>query len=596
MAVAALVAGMGLAIKATFKWADELDSLQDVMGVSNETAAAFNFILRKSGVSTETLTKATVILSKGLVKADGSLDATGKSLKTWGINVLDANGMLKDQTTLIGEISDKYASFGTQQEKVNFLTETFGRSGAELIDFFDTLAADGGIDVVAEKVERLGLAIDPNRYEQFNRNLEELKLVGLGLAVGFTEKVMPAIEKFLEIISDPNLTVGDFAAKVDKFIGGMIENMADSIDNWVSSGGPEELTDKIVSWVENLGEGEGAQSKILAGAQHLLEAIATALTEIDWSAIGTTIETKVNETFAVMDPAIRTSLDTIDATFNEWLAGEPVAWMDQLDTTLNEGTMTALGNAAINISNWETDTTATVAAWEMGVNTIVDTWAAGMQEKFSTWAAGVNTTVDTWAATTTTKYQTWAAGVNTTVNTWAAGVLATYNTWATNVNSTVDTALTTLGNKIFDKLTGIAKTFYNGATGWTAQAAKGFLAGVGTITNAVQGIVNTINGILKQIITSFTFSFNMGALPGSGSTGGGNRPRNSPRASGGPVSARSAYMVGEMGPELFVPSNSGSIVPNNQLGQQQTVVATIDEARLARTIVTALMSAQGGAG
>lgn len=38
------------------------------------------------------------------------------------------------------------------------------------------------------------------------------------------------------------------------------------------------------------------------------------------------------------------------------------------------------------------------------------------------------------------------------------------------------------------------------------------------------------------------------------------------RASGGPVSGKSAYIVGEQGPELFVPNTSGQIVPNNQLG------------------------------
>ena len=35
-----------------------------------------------------------------------------------------------------------------------------------------------------------------------------------------------------------------------------------------------------------------------------------------------------------------------------------------------------------------------------------------------------------------------------------------------------------------------------------------------------------------------------------------------PRASGGPVSAGAPYLVGEAGPELFVPSSAGSIVPN----------------------------------
>ncbi len=38
------------------------------------------------------------------------------------------------------------------------------------------------------------------------------------------------------------------------------------------------------------------------------------------------------------------------------------------------------------------------------------------------------------------------------------------------------------------------------------------------------------------------------------------------RAAGGPVSANRAYLVGERGPELFVPSGSGGIVPNNRMG------------------------------
>ena len=38
------------------------------------------------------------------------------------------------------------------------------------------------------------------------------------------------------------------------------------------------------------------------------------------------------------------------------------------------------------------------------------------------------------------------------------------------------------------------------------------------------------------------------------------------RAFGGSVSAGSAYMVGELGPELFLPGRSGTIVPNNAIG------------------------------
>jgi len=44
------------------------------------------------------------------------------------------------------------------------------------------------------------------------------------------------------------------------------------------------------------------------------------------------------------------------------------------------------------------------------------------------------------------------------------------------------------------------------------------------------------------------------------------------RANGGPVNANSPYMVGERGPELFVPARSGSIMPNSSLKSGGSVV------------------------
>jgi phage-related minor tail protein len=49
------------------------------------------------------------------------------------------------------------------------------------------------------------------------------------------------------------------------------------------------------------------------------------------------------------------------------------------------------------------------------------------------------------------------------------------------------------------------------------------------------------------------------------------------RAAGGPVMAGSPYIVGEKGPELFVPGRSGGIVPNDSLGMgSANVVVNVD--------------------
>jgi len=47
-----------------------------------------------------------------------------------------------------------------------------------------------------------------------------------------------------------------------------------------------------------------------------------------------------------------------------------------------------------------------------------------------------------------------------------------------------------------------------------------------------------------------------------------------PRAVGGPVSANSPYIVGEKGPEMFVPSGSGTIIPNHNMGMASTTNVT----------------------
>jgi hypothetical protein len=50
----------------------------------------------------------------------------------------------------------------------------------------------------------------------------------------------------------------------------------------------------------------------------------------------------------------------------------------------------------------------------------------------------------------------------------------------------------------------------------------------------------------------------------------------SPRAAGGPVSAGTPYLVGERGPELFMPRSSGSIYPNDALGAGGVQVGAVN--------------------
>ena len=570
--VAATVAVMGLAVKATFKWADELDSIQDIMGVTNSAAAALNFTLRKSGTDTEALTRGMTILEKGLVDAKGKLDTTGKSLKKWGIDVFDVNKKLKDQEILIGDITTKYASFATQQEKVNFLTEIFGRSGATLVDFFDTLAKEGGLDAVTKKVKAFGLAIDPNRYEQFNRSLEELKLIGLGLAVQFTEKVMPILERFLGWFSEfaQNPDVGKLLKNLDDFAFNILQGMADSIDKWVSGGGPEKFSSSIISWVDNIGTGKKFQSKAVTAIGNLLAGLIDAAGKIDWMGIADKIDEKTAEVINAHDWTA--SGDAFGDMFSS-------AAVTGLESKQSEAAP-AIGKA---INDWLLG--ATGAAEFGGWKAFFDAWGEQGMAGFTTFFTNLGLKLNVWTLGTLVPAMQ-RAGLSMAINLvngLTGGLVGFY------------AQLVNLGTTIESNLTAIAKVFFIRALAWTQQMIQGFKNGMGGLINAIGSMVAEINKALKKIVTSFQISIGLPTFLGGASAtstlGGNKNTTNSGgikpgRASGGPVIAGQNYGI-NLDSEWFIPNQNGRVEKKNEERSRME----IDYNRLGSVIATEVVKA-----
>jgi len=112
---------------------------------------------------------------------------------------------------------------------------------------------------------------------------------------------------------------------------------------------------------------------------------------------------------------------------------------------------------------------------------------------------------------------------------------------------------------------------------------------VGTLISGFQTLYGIINSVVSTIRTLISLVANNAAVKGisnaiSGAFGGF-------RAAGGSVTAGKAYVVGEQGAEMFVPSSNGTIVPNSGMGGSTiniTVNGAIDAEGTARTIVDVL--------
>ena len=121
-----------------------------------------------------------------------------------------------------------------------------------------------------------------------------------------------------------------------------------------------------------------------------------------------------------------------------------------------------------------------------------------------------------------------------------------------------------------------------------AESFKGIVYGTMTVQDAFRNMLNKIadffidtaaqlaaTQLQRGILGLFGNMFNFSTTPL-------NDIQNTPvyAANGGPVGMRNPYIVGERGPELFVPNQSGNIIPNHDLagigGGSTNIVVNVD--------------------
>jgi len=103
----------------------------------------------------------------------------------------------------------------------------------------------------------------------------------------------------------------------------------------------------------------------------------------------------------------------------------------------------------------------------------------------------------------------------------------------------------------------IAQTIEDGLV----NAIEGAIDGTKTLGQVASSVFRQIGRMMLQ----YGVNSLMGSLPGK------MGEYFSKRAAGGPVTGDTPYIVGEKGPELFVPNSSGNIVPNHAMGGSMVV-------------------------
>lgn len=155
----------------------------------------------------------------------------------------------------------------------------------------------------------------------------------------------------------------------------------------------------------------------------------------------------------------------------------------------------------------------------------------------------------------------------------------------------------------------IIKAFVDMAT-FAAKVATTLLTIFKPAIETTKAVIQSLIGPIQQAIDMFNGMRAAAAAAYAAAQNAVSRAVNTitGRATGGPVTGGTPYIVGERGPELFVPSSSGTIVPNGALsgspsiklfeGATINVTNSADEDRLVRKVASelanVLQSQRGG--
>ena len=226
IAAGGFVGSLGSMVRSTVNLADELNKLSQRTGITVESLSAIQNAAELADVTTEEFTGGIRKLNLALVEAQDGTSKVAQVFKALGVDTT------KGAEVALRGISDAFGKLPDGATKAAVATEIFGRSGEKLIPLLN--GGSAALDQARAAAERYGTLISGKLAadaEAFNDNLTKLGQSARALGVGFANALVPS----LTTISD-NLVVA-------RERGGLFVQTLREIDKLVISafGGVENL-------------------------------------------------------------------------------------------------------------------------------------------------------------------------------------------------------------------------------------------------------------------------------------------------------------------------------------------------------------------
>jgi len=569
--------------------ADDIGDMSEMIGLAASEFQGLAAIAKEAGVEQEALAKSFMIFNRGIGDAARGTGSAKDAFGAMGIAIKNSAGELRSSQEIFYEVADALQRYKTEAERASLLNDLFGKSGAKLALIFKQNSA--GIKEEIERLKGLGqilgddlIANADSAEKALNEMDRAFKILGQTAVLEFAPAITTAASAITALVAEFEKAnkQGIFGAVFKKAIQQNFPGIS--------------LGSKIFGDALNLALGPTIQQA---------ESLNRGLNEIAKLAPkGTAGISTIEDEDAIKKAASERekTLKDLDKYFDE------LAKMER--ESLNNRELSLLDGLAKEVRAEQQAMQGRVDALVKGRDELLadENLLAAEKQRI---IAGTNRAIESEAITSLARIARMTADANAEIiesnrkkneeilqgiieldeaeRQAVAQRMRYYTDFADDIEernlSTMqlyrrDMATLTAGfqtgfldETAFKNSTKILTDEYNGwieASRRTAQTMEGsfsdlfFGALQGNLDNFVTNFISAMDRIVADLAARQLFNWLAGSLGGGGGIGG--FLFGGGRATGGPVSAGSAYMVGERGPEMFIPAMSGRIEPGGRGG------------------------------
>ncbi len=608
-ATTAGIAGIAAMVRANAPLIDTLGKTSDALGIEIENLQALEVIAGRSGVTTEQLSKNIERMERSLGQAARKGGPAAQALEDIGINLGSIINLSPDEQ--LEAIASALTGVENQALKASIANDLFGRDGLRMLKVMNALEKQG-LRPVREELERVGFTITREgaaKVEEMNDALDDMDRLSKAVGQTLTVALSPYVSALATHIYDAAQETGGFKQEVNELVDDAVDGLAFIIDAVDGVGRTFELTGKGIATITLHLEADlwGLADTIVNGPGRAINSMIESvegLTGLD-----------IDFSLGPLSDDIQRNLRLATAAYNEGVADMEATLMEPLLGSALRQELEAIRNAA--------DDARVAMGGTRDRNRGGNTGSGGASNADKASRDAINTQLtalrDQVATLGRSKeemqlFALQSMGASASQLELARSLMGTISAFEAQQKLTADGARIyeetrtpmeqlnieytrlnelleagvidwdTYARAVFnaqDQFDGLAdKAMDAGSTmdEFAKAAAKNMQDAFGDLFYNLNGdwddtVNNFIDG-LRRIAAEFAAQELMKFLLGDfGSTGdiGGivGSLFGGARASGGDVLGGRAYLVGEKGPELFMPGRSGTVIPNDGLGGVQ---------------------------